>query len=67
MVVTRGYSLEKKVEVVKGCKLPGIREIRPEDLIYNMVTKVDSIVLYNWNFLREKFKCYHSTSKNVSM
>ena len=36
-----------KERLVKGYKLSVIRQIRSEDLMYNMVTIADNTVLYN--------------------
>lgn len=42
--------------------------VRPEDLMHNMATIVD-VVLINWNFLRVEPKCSHSPllPKKVNM
>ena len=39
--------------LVKRYKLPFIRRIKSEDLMYNTVTILDNTVLYNLNFLRK--------------
>ena len=41
-------------KLVKVYKLSGIKQIRTDSLQYNMMTKGDNIVLYNWNFIREE-------------
>lgn len=38
---------ENKERLVKESKLSTIRQVRSEDLMYNVVTLVDSTVLYN--------------------
>ena len=40
---------EKREKLVKAYKLSAIRWIKSEDLMYNMMTVVDNIVLYDWS------------------
>ena len=46
-------------EVIKGYKLWAIRWIRSEDLMCNMVTVIDNIIVYLKLAKRVEFKCSH--------
>ena len=39
--------------LIKGYKLPDVRWVRSGDLVYSMVTIVNSTVLYTWKLLGE--------------
>ena len=54
MVVTRGLRGGENGEVlVKGYKLPVIRQISSEDLMHNMVIIVKNTVLHTWKLLKQ--------------
>ena len=61
VVVARGWRWGNRERLVRGHELSVIKWIRSEDLMDNLVTVVDDIVLYwyNWNLLRVELKCSH--------
>ena len=50
-VHARGWG--NKAIPVKGCRFPGIRSIKFQDLADGMMTVIDNPVLYTWKLLRE--------------
>ena len=54
---------EKKGEVDKSVQTFSYKMNKSWDLMYNMVTIVNNIVLHNWNLLREPKPSYKKKKK----